>query len=133
VLALLAALSFGCGLYATARLGASVPAGWAALPPRLVGVLAVAVPLALTRRLEISRRVLPLVVIAGLAEVGGFLAYVLGARRDVAITAVIASQFAAIAGVAAFLLFRERLTRLQLGGVGCIVAGVAALALLRAG
>ncbi len=132
-LALLAALSFGCGLYATARLGASLPAGWAALPPRLVGVLVVTVPLAVTGRLEITRRSLPLVATSGLAEVGGFLAYVAGARHDVAITAVLSSQFAAVAGVAAFLLFRERLTRLQLGGVGCIIVGVAALTLLRAG
>ena len=132
-LALLAAVFFGCGLYATARLGASAPVGWAALPPRLLGVLVVTVPLAVTGRLEISRRSLPLVVTAGLAEVGGFLAYVVGARHDVAVTAVLASQFAAVAGVAAFLLFRERLTRLQLGGVSCIVVGVATLALLRAG
>ena len=131
-LALLAALSFGCGLYATARLGASVSAGWAALPPRLVGVLAVTVPLAVRRRLEITRRALPLVVIAGLAELGGFLAYVVGARRDVAVTAVLGSQFAVVAGVAAYVLFHERLTRLQLGGVGCVVAGVATLTVLRA-
>jgi drug/metabolite transporter (DMT)-like permease len=131
-LALLAALSFGCGLYATARLGAAVPAGWAALPPRLVGVAVVTVPLAITGRLEISRRAVPLVVTAGVAEVAGFLAYVAGARHDVAVAAVLGSQFAALAGVAAFLLFRERLTRVQLGGVGCIVVGVAVLALLRA-
>jgi drug/metabolite transporter (DMT)-like permease len=132
-LALLAALSFGFGLYATARLGATLPVGWAALPPRLVGVLAVTLPLALARRLELSRRALPLVVTSGLAELGGFVSYVFGARHDVAVTAVLSSQFAAVAGVAAFVLFRERLTRLQLGGVGCIVVGVAALTLVRAG
>jgi drug/metabolite transporter (DMT)-like permease len=132
-LALLAALSFGLGLYATARLGATLPVGWAALPPRLVGVLGVAVPLALSGRLELTRRAVPLVVTSGLAEVGGFALYVIGARHDIAVTAVLASQFAAVAGVAAFVLFRERLTRLQLGGVTCIVLGVAVLALLRAG
>ena len=45
---------------------------------------------------------------------------------------MLASQFAAIAGVAAFVLFRERLTRLQLSGVGIVVAGVAVLSAVRA-
>ena len=37
-LAALAALSFGIGVFATGHLSASLPAGWAVLPPRLVGV-----------------------------------------------------------------------------------------------
>ena len=45
---------------------------------------------------------------------------------------VLASQFAAIAAVGAFLLFRERLTRLQLGGVTMVLAGVAVLSAVRA-
>jgi drug/metabolite transporter (DMT)-like permease len=132
-LAALAALSFGVGLYATGHLSSTLPVGWVLLPPRLVGVVVVTVPLALTRRLEFSRAVLPLVVIAGLAEVLGFAFYALGARDSVAIAAVLGSQFAAVASVAAYLLFRERLTRLQLGGVVLIIAGVAALTAVRVG
>ena len=46
--------------------------------------------------------------------------------------AVLASQFAALAGVAAYLLFHERLTRIQLGGVSIVVVGVAVLSAVRA-
>ena len=131
-LATLAALSFGVSLFATGRLGASLPVGWALLPPRIVGVVAVAIPLALTRRLRLTHRALPLVVTAGLAEVLGFACFVAGARHGIAVAAVLASLFAAVASVAAYILFRERLTRLQLGGVALIVVGVAALAAIGA-
>ncbi len=131
-LATLAALSFGIGLFATGRLGASLPVGWALLPPRLVGVVAVTIPLALTGRLRLTRPAVPLVVAAGLAEVLGFACYVAGARHGIAVAAVLGSQFAAIASVAAYVFFRERLTRLQLGGVGLIVLGVAALTAIKA-
>ena len=133
VLAALAAVSFGVGLFATGRLGASLPLGWALLPPRVVGVVAVTIPVALSRRLRLTRATLPLVVVAGLAEVVGFASYVAGARHGIAVAAVLASQFAAIASVAAYVLFRERLTRLQFGGVAIIVIGVAALTAIKAG
>ncbi len=126
-LAALAALSFGIGIFATGHLSASLPVGWAVLPPRLVGVAAVTIPLALSRRLTLSRSAFPLVVFTGLAEVLGFVCYAVGARDSVAIAAVLGSQFAAVASVAAYLLLRERLTRLQLAGVALIVAGVTAL------
>ncbi len=132
-LASLAALSFGVSAFMTGRLGATLPVGWVLLPPRVVGVVAVTIPLALTRRLRLTRPVVPLVVTAGLAEVLGFACFVAGARHGIAVTAVLASQFAAIASVAAYLLFRERLTRLQLGGVGLIIFGVAALTAIKAG
>ncbi len=127
-LAVLAALSFGIGIYATGHLSASLPVGWAVLPPRLVGVAIVTIPLALSRRLRLSRSVLPLVVFTGLAEVLGFVCFAVGARESVAIAAVLGSQFAVVAGVAAYVLLRERLTRLQLAGVVLILVGVAALA-----
>jgi drug/metabolite transporter (DMT)-like permease len=133
VLAVLAALSFGVSLFATGRLGASLPLGWVLLPPRVVGVAAVTIPVALSRRLRLTRATLPLVVVAGLAEVAGFASYVAGARHGIAVAAVLASQFAAIASVAAYVLFRERLTRLQFTGVAVIVIGVATLTAIKAG
>jgi multidrug transporter EmrE-like cation transporter len=44
---------------------------------------------------------------------------------------VLSSQFAAIAAVAAFFLFGERLQRIQVAGVVTIAAGVTALAIVR--
>ena len=71
-------------------------------------------------------------VTAGLCEVLGFAAYAFGARKGLAVAAVLASQFAGIAAIVAFVLFRERLTRLQLSGVAIVGAGVAILSALRA-
>ena len=72
-------------------------------------------------------------IFTGLAEVLGFICFAVGARDSVAITAVLGSQFAVVASVAAYLFVRERLTRLQLAGVAVIVAGVAALAWVTVG
>jgi uncharacterized membrane protein len=132
VFAAAAALCFGASLYATGRLSTSLPLVWALIAPRVVGVAAVALPLIATRRLRITRAALPLVVASGLAELGGFTAYAVGARHGIAVAAVLASQFEALAVIAAFLLFGERLTRTQVAGVVAIAIGVAALSALRA-
>jgi len=127
LLALLSAACFGVGLYATGRVGSDLPIVWAVLPARVAGVLFVAIPLAVGSRLRLTRRALPLVVASGLAEVVGFASFAFGARHGIAVSAVLASQFAAVAAVGAYLLFGERLGRLQLIGVAMILAGVAVL------
>ena len=68
------------------------------------------------------------VVIAGTGEVVGSMLSAWGSRESIAVTAVMGSQFAALAAVAAFVLFGERLARVQLVGVVLIVAGVTVLA-----
>jgi drug/metabolite transporter (DMT)-like permease len=132
VLAVGASLSFGVSLYATGRIGHTLPVAWAVLPPRIVGVLVVAIPLIAAQRLQLTRRALPLVVASGCTEVAGFAAFAAGARRDVAIAAVLASLFGAIAALTARVLFAERLTSPQVIGVTVTVAGVVALGLLQA-
>ncbi|MFL5925450.1 MAG: EamA family transporter [Gaiellaceae bacterium] len=125
-----AAVSFGFGLYATGRVGQDLGIAWALLPPRVVGVAAIAIPLALARRWRIQRRALPYVVVCGLCEVLGFAAYAFGARHGLAVAAVLASQFAAIAAVIGYVAFRERLARIQVVGVATIVCGVSVLSAL---
>lgn len=132
LLACAAALSFGASLYATSRASADLPVPWVLLPARLIGVAALAAPLALRGTLALTRPALPLVVAAGVCEVLGFASFAAGSRHGVAIAAVLASQFAALAAVAAFVLFRERLTRLQVSGVSLLALGVATLAAIRA-
>jgi drug/metabolite transporter (DMT)-like permease len=126
------ALCFGVSLYATGRLGASLPLVWALIPARLVGVAAVALPLAAARSLRLTRAAVPFVVVSGLCEVGGAALFVLGSRHSIAVSAVLASQFAALAAVTAFVLFHERLTRVQLAGITVIAVGVAVLSALQA-
>lgn len=129
--ALGAALAFGLSLYATGHVSADLPLAWVLLPARVVGVAVVAVPLAVTRRLRISSRAVPLVIAGGCLEVAGFALFALGARRGIAVAAVLSSQFAALAAVAAYVLFRERLTPVQITGVVAIGIGVAALSALQ--
>lgn len=131
-LALLGALCFGASLYATGKVSGSLPVVWALLPARVIGVVTVAVPLALSGALRLTRRAVPFVVLGGLCEVAGFTSYALGARHGIAVSAVLASQFAAVAAVAAYLLFDERLDRVQIAGVAAIAAGVAVLSAAQA-
>lgn len=132
LLAVGAALCFGTALYATGLLSDSLPLSWAILPVRVVGVVAVALPLALARRLRLSRAALPLVIGATLGEVVGLASYAIGAREGIAISAVLASQFAGLAAVGGYFLFGERITRLQVAGVILIGVGVAVLTALQA-
>src|SRR3954447_8317259 len=125
-----AAASFGFGLYATGRVGQDLGIAWALLPPRVVGVVAIAIPLAVARRWRLNRRAVPFVIVCGLCEVLGFAAYAFGARHGLAVAAVLASQFAAIAAVVGYLVFRERLARIQIVGVATIVCGVSVLSAL---
>jgi len=127
-----AALCFGVSLFATARASAALPLIWAVFPARLLGIVVVALPLAVTRRLRITRKALPLVVASGLCEVAGFASYALGSRHGIAVAAVLASQFAALAAIAAYFLFHERLTRVQLAGIAAIALGVAVLTAVQA-
>lgn len=131
LLAVAGAGLFGMSLYATGRAGAVLPIFWAVLPARVVGVVAVTVPLAALSRLTLTRTAWPFVVAGGLGEVVGLASYELGARHSLAISAVLSSQFGGIAAVVAYFLIHERLRRVQIGGIVLIVVGVAALSALQ--
>jgi drug/metabolite transporter (DMT)-like permease len=132
LLAVAAAFAFGTSLYATGRAGSVLPAAWVVLSARLIGTIVLAIPLASAGRLQLTRRALPLVVASGVCEVLGFYAYTAGARHGIAVAAVLSSQFAAIAAIGAYILFGERLGRIQLVGVATVIAGVSLLSALRA-
>jgi drug/metabolite transporter (DMT)-like permease len=92
----------------------------------------IAAPLIAARRLQLTRRALPLLAASGTTEVAGFAAFSAGARHDVAVAAVLASLFGAVAALVARVLFAERLSRPQVTGVTVIIAGVVALGVLQA-
>lgn len=127
-LALAAALTFGLNIYLVGVLGASLPAIWAALPARVVGTVAVTIPLFALGRLRMTRSALPFVVAGGVGDVAGTVSLAFGARDGIAIASVMSSQFAAFAAIAAVVLFRERLQRIQVVGIALIAVGVAVLA-----
>jgi drug/metabolite transporter (DMT)-like permease len=127
--AIAAAATFSIGLVLGGRLGAEgVPPAWVMIASRTVGLTVIVLPLVVTRRFRLTRAALPLVIVSGILEVFGGGIYVVAASQDVAIAAVVSSQFAALAAIGGFVLFGERLQRLQVVGVVVVAAGVTALA-----
>jgi drug/metabolite transporter (DMT)-like permease len=126
-----AAIAFGFSIYGTAMAGKSLPLVMAVMPARVVGVGFVFIPMAFARRLQMTRRAAPFVVVVGLGEVLGNASYIVGSRESIAVASVLASQFAAFAAVAAFFLFHERLSRPQRSGFVAIAVGVAILTVVR--
>lgn len=132
LLAIAAAFAFGASLYATARAGDDLPVSWVVLSARAIGVVALWLPLALARRLELTRPAVPLVVASGVCEVLGFYSYTTGARHGIAVAAVLASQVGGLSALGGYVLFDERLSRQRTLGVCTMLAGVAVLSALRA-
>jgi drug/metabolite transporter (DMT)-like permease len=126
----LGAVAFGIGLYATARAGAVLPATWAVMPPRVVGVVAVTLPLACSGRLSRPHGYVGWLLLSGVCEVGGFFAYTLAARHGIAVAAVLATLTGAFGTAFGRLLFGERLRATQLAGVAVSFAAVATLSAL---
>lgn len=130
LLAIAASVGFGVSLFATGHLSTELPIGWLLLPPRILGVVFIALPLIVTGRLQVNRKVFPLLLIGGFAEILGFTCIAIGAQYSVAVTSVLASQFATFGAIGAYLLFKERLGKLQITGVVMLILGVAALTLV---
>ena len=128
ILSIVAALIFGVGLVASGKAALLVPPIWVALTARFVGLAVVVLPVVLQRRLRVTRQTLPLVLVAGVGEIFGSSLSAWGATQSIAVVAVLGSQFAAIAAVAAYFLFHERLAPVQVAGVVLVVFGVTALA-----
>jgi drug/metabolite transporter (DMT)-like permease len=126
-LAGLSAMLFGTGLFLTGSVSNDLPIAWLMLPGRALGALVVGIPLLLAGRAKVTRRALPYVVTCGIVEITGTTAFVLGAQVDIAVTSVLASMFAPIAAIAAFVLFRERLARRQVVGIALVVTGIGLL------
>jgi drug/metabolite transporter (DMT)-like permease len=132
VYAFTAACCFGVGLVSSARAGDSLGPLWTILIARILGVAVIAAPLIVRRSLPLPGRAWWMVGFSAMAELAGFVAYVAGSHRSVAIPAVLGSQFAAVATIGSFLVFGERIGRRQIAGATVIVMGVGALAALRA-
>jgi drug/metabolite transporter (DMT)-like permease len=131
VYAFAAATAFGVALISSAKAGDAVGIFWTILIARIVGVLYTAVPLAVRKDLPWPGRVVLICVFTGLAEVTGFATYIYATGEGVAVPAVLGSQFAAVAALASFIAFGERITRVQFAGALVIMAGVAAVAAMR--
>ena len=131
-MALIAALLFGGSLYGTARAAAELPSAWVVLSARLIGSVVLALPMIVSHKLRLPRAAVPLVIASGICEVVGFFAYNLGSEHGIAITAVLGSQFSTLSVIGSYVLFKERLGRIQLIGVLTVIAGVSLLSVATA-
>ena len=130
-LALVAAVLFGMALYAVGRASTELPIAWVLMPTRVFGAIFIALPLWLRGDLSMPVRALPYAAAIAVLEASGWAFYAIGARESLAVTAVLCSQFAAFAAVAAAILFHERLSRMQVAGLVTTAIGVAALSVLQ--
>ena len=130
-LALLAALLFGIEIYALAR-GSEVTVAGSLLGMRLSSVvLVVAVALAQRRRSTPvgGRDLLPLLGL-GVLDLAATAAYALASTGGlVSVVAVLASLYPAVTLLLARRFHGERLSRVQAGGVGVVLAGAVLCAL----
>ena len=124
-----AAVVFGSALYVSGDIAQKVGGPWVVLSARLTGLITMGVPLLIRRELQWARPGLWFALAAGLCESTGFLGFLWGASDGIAVAAVMATQYATIATLLSWVLLHERLSRLQLAGVGVVILGVVAIAL----
>jgi uncharacterized membrane protein len=94
------------------------------------GAIAALISVVAGERLAPGAGITLAVITVGVVLATRFASFALGARHGLAVSAVLASQFAAIAAVVAYLAFHERLRRVQVIGVTTIVVGVSVLSAL---
>lgn len=123
-------LGFGISLFTVGVLSGTLPLEWVLIPGRVVGTVAVALPLLIAGRLTVTWRALPFLAILAATDIVGLVVYSIGAQESLPITAVMASQMAPISAVMAYFFFKERLSRGQLAGMVVIIVGISLLSLV---
>jgi drug/metabolite transporter (DMT)-like permease len=129
LLALVAAVALGAFTYFLG-LGSREGDALSTLVGARVGSLAVLLGLALGRGtpLRVGRRWLVPVLAIGLCDVSANALFALASGRGLlALVSVLGSLYPVATVILAYLLLKERLTRMQIGGVGIALAGVVAL------
>ena len=134
VLPLVAAAGLGFAFFYVAMDRATAVSGHLWLPLLMARASAAALLLVLaaaTRSvsLQVAARYLPLLVIVGLADLGGSLFFMLAnAKGPLSIAVVLSSLYPVATALLAWLVLRERLGRPQLVGAALALAGIALLA-----
>jgi drug/metabolite transporter (DMT)-like permease len=129
-LAATAATVFATSLYSAGR-AVGLGALWVVLCARIAGVAGLTLPAALRGGLRVERALWPYVLVSGVLESGGYLAYVYAARDGIAIAAVLVSQSALVTAIIGVVALHERLNSRQIAGIGLALVGLAALAAAR--
>ncbi len=126
-LAALTALCFGTLFFASGK-ASGMDALWVVAISRMIPLACGLVVCLRKGNLIPPRPAWRWIVAFGLLDLAGYVAYIEGAREDLVVAAVAASQYAAIAAVGGVLGFGERLSRAQVAGVVLLVGGAAGVA-----
>jgi drug/metabolite transporter (DMT)-like permease len=129
-LAAVAAVCFGTGLFLQGLGGQHAPVALAVAPPSMLGTLLVALPMVSRRRLASPRGSSGWLVGVAVAELLGFVSYILGARHSVPIAAVLSAQYATLSVLVGVTALRERMAPAQVIGLILTIGGVTILSLL---
>jgi drug/metabolite transporter (DMT)-like permease len=132
VLALCSAVLFGLAFVVSGEAEEGLGVVWTLVTSRIVAVTLVVPAVLVLGGIRFPRAALPFAAGMAALDLAGFAAFLAGASASVAITAVLASQYAIFAVIGSFLALGERLSRLQIVGIGITVLGVAALTAARA-
>ena len=119
-----AAAVFGSSLYVSGDVAARVGPPWVVMGARWLGILTMAVPQLARGKFSAARPAVYFALAAGGLESCGFLGFLWGAEANIGIAAVVATQYATIATLISWVVLRERLSRVQLGGIAAVVVGV---------
>jgi drug/metabolite transporter (DMT)-like permease len=115
---------FGASLWASGDVATRIGSPLLIFTARILGVVTIALPLIVRGRLPVRERAVPFAIGAGVVEILGFLSFLWGASESIAVAAVLATQYAVVATILSWILFHERLSRTQLGGIGVVIGGV---------
>jgi uncharacterized membrane protein len=129
LLAVMSAILFGTTFFAAGK-AAGIGALWVVALSR--GIAMACALLALWLRGESvlpPTKARPWLLVCGLLDVCGYVAFVIGATDDLPVAAVAASQYAAVTVIGGILYFGERLSRAQTSGVVVLLAGAALVAI----
>lgn len=124
-----AAVAWGIQLWAGGEIQDDVGASWVVAFMRVLGVLAISVPILMSGPLVRDRRALGFAAITGVGEVFGFTLFLIASEYGVAQASVLTGQYGTVAALIGVLILKERLQRVQYVGLALIVVAVVFLAL----
>jgi drug/metabolite transporter (DMT)-like permease len=114
--------------FATLDAGRELGVVWAVGIARIAAVVPLLIACFAASELTVPRVAVRWVLIAGVCNVVGVVAFLTGAGGSLAVSAMLTSQHGTVGVLGAVLLLGERLSRLQSIGVGVTLAGVAIVA-----
>jgi len=124
-----AALLWGVQLWAGGQIQDDLGASWLVASARMIGVLAITLPLLVRGQLRVERKALPYLLVAGVGEVCGFTLYLVDSEYGIAQAAVLTGQYGTVAALIGIFVLKERLQFTQVVGLFLIVLAVIGLSL----